>query len=142
MPAVDFNEELKIPIRNHVLADLEVNSLIGDKFYGRQIATLDIEGDDAFPMAVFWFEGGTDTTLGIVRRFTMVIRGYSNSTYDEAYSVYKAIFERLGGGNGPITIRTDSGNIVIRPTSTPTETYENKPRIYGVGSRFSVIWIS
>lgn len=139
MPSSNYNEDFRIPFRNYVLADLEVNSLIGDKFFAAQIASLDITGSDAFPMAVFYPEAGSNTGLGIIKRFGVVIRAYSNSTYDEAYDVYRAITERLGGNNGPTAINS---NIIIRPNSTPTETYEVDPRIYGVGSRFNVIWKS
>lgn len=138
MPSSNFNEDLKIPIRNHVINDVEVGSLIGEKFYGRQISTLDISGEDAFPMAVFYFETGGGF---IVRQFSMVVRAYSNSTYDEAYQVHNKILKLLGG-SGPVTIAANDGFIVVRPISNPTESYEDTPRIYGVGSRFLINWIS
>jgi hypothetical protein len=136
MPSFDYNIDFKIPFRNYVLEDLELNSIINNRFYGSQLATL---FEVPFPMAVFYSEGGSVQNLGIVKRFTVVIRAYSDKHFDEAYTIHKAISERLGGENGPKYI---TNNITIRPTSTIVETYENDPRIYGVGSRFGVVWIS
>jgi hypothetical protein len=135
-----YNDDFKIPFRNYVLDDLEVNSLIDQRFHGQQLASL---YNPAFPCAVFYQDAGLVKNLGIIKQFSLVIRAYSADTYDEAYSVYEAIAERLGGISGPITINIDTDNkVIIRPTSTTTETYENEPRIYGVGSRFGVTWIS
>lgn len=136
---LDFNQHFKVPFRDYVLGDLEVNNLIGtDTFHAAQLATL---RDPTFPCAVYYPEPGFVGNLGIVQRFNVVIRCYSAHSYDEAYEVYKAIVERLGGDSGPITISTDEGNIVIRPISTPSETYQANPRIFGVGSIYGVVLI-
>jgi len=136
MSSFDYNNDFKIPFRNYVLEDLEVNTIIANRFYGAQLATL---FEVAFPMAVFYQDVGQVQNLGIIKRLIMVIRGYSNTSFDEAYTIHKAISERLGGGSGPKYI---TPYITIRPLSTPTETYEKEPRLYGVGSRFNVVWVS
>jgi hypothetical protein len=140
LPSVNFNDDFRIPFRNYILDDLEMNELIAQRFFGSQLATL---FDPTFPLAVFYAETGAVHNLGIVQRFTIVIRAYSDVSYDEAYKIYKAIAERLGGTDGPITIcPVDGINIVVRPITTPTETYEVEPRLHGVGGRFGVVLLT
>lgn len=136
MPSTDFNFDFRIPLRDYILGDLEINELIDQRFYGSQLATL---FDPTFPLAVFYSEVGTVHNFGIVQRFNLVVRAYSDVSYDEAYKIYKAVAERLGGIDGPIAINC---NIVIRPITTPTETYESDPRLHGVGSRFGVVLLT
>lgn len=137
MPENDFNFGFKIPFRNYILDDLEVTSLIEDRFYGAFLATF-YTGNTSFPLATFNQVGGTMPNLNIIQRFHLLINSYSNETYDQAYLVDKAIFEKLGGQNGPITVNE---NAVIRPVSTPEETYDEIARLYGIRRRYFVTYI-
>ena len=138
MALTDFNQDFKIPFRNFVLDDLEVSSLIEDRFYGAYLATFYTQ-QTSFPLATFHAEGGNFPNLNIIQKFFMRITAYSDQHYDEAYTVYKAIYERLGGENGPVAI---DQTMIVRPITTPTETYDEESRLYGITSRFSIIWIS
>jgi hypothetical protein len=139
MPSQDFNEGFRVPFRQYIIDDLAINSLIDNRFYGAQLATLDLTAS-SFPIAVFYPDAGSPYNLSIIKKFRVVIRCYSENSFDESYAIYKLICERLGGENGPVTI-PDTG-ITVRPVTLPNETYENEPRLYGVGSRFLVHWIS
>lgn len=138
MPSTNWNEDFRIPFRNYVLNNLPVNELIGQRFYARQLATLELTAD-SFPLAVFYPEIGQERNQGIIKRFTIFIRCYSDLHYDQCYEINKAILDCLGGEDGPITI---GDGIIIRPLSTVSETFEEQPRIFGVGQRFQVIWKS
>src|ERR1700741_2083598 len=135
MPSTDWNEDFRIPFRKYVLDDIYVNAIIGQRFYARQLATLELTAG-SFPLAVFYPEIGQERNLGIIKRFTIFIRCYSDLHYDQCYEINKAILDCLGGEDGPIVI---AENIIVRPLSTVSETFEEQPRIYGVGQRFHVI---
>lgn len=138
MSLTDWNQDFKVPFRNYILSDLEVSSLIQDRFYGAYLATFYTQ-TTSFPLATFHAEGGNFPNLNIIQKFIMRIITYSNQHYDEAYTVYKAIYEKLGGQDGPAYINK---NVVVRPLTTPTETFDEEARLYGITGRFSVIWIS
>lgn len=127
----DFNEDFKIVFRNYVLEDLPLTVLIENRFYGSQLATL---YDPTFPLAVFWPDIGAPIANGRVQKFNLNVRAYSEITYDEAYSIYTLVRNRLDD-------KVIEPRIVIRPVTTPNELYEANPRIYSVGSRFLVHWI-
>lgn len=137
MPETSFLDGFYIPFRNYVLADIEINSFIEGRFYGHQLATFYTQ-NTSFPLVTFWIESGEMPNFNIYQRFNINIRAFSNVSYDEAYRIYKAIFERLGGQNGPLTIPT---RIIIRPLTTPSEGYDERARLFSVGSRFAVTWI-
>ena len=139
MPSQDYNNSFRVPLRTYILDDLEINSLIDNRFYGAQLATLELT-TNSFPLAVFYPDSGDNLNLGIIKKFIIVVRAYSDNHFDEAYEIHRAISERLGGQSGAKSI--PNTGITIRPTSIPHETYESEPRIYGVGSRFLVHWIS
>lgn len=139
MPSQDYNEDFIVPFRNYVLDDLELNTLIDNRFYAAQLATLDLTST-SFPIAVFFPVGGSHANLSIIKRINMSIRCYSNISFDEARDIHRIISERLGGQNGPITI--PDTKIIVRPETMPTELYENDPRLFSVGSRFLIHWIS
>lgn len=130
----DF-QQFKIDFRDYILNDATVASLIETRFRGAQIATLfspDVR--IAFPLACFWPDVGDPIGAGRVQRFPINIRAYSSQHYDECYEVYGAIRKLLD--QKIITPR-----IVVRALTTPTESFEEKPRLYGVGSKFLFHWV-
>ena len=139
MASQDYNEGFRVPFRQFILDDLSINDLIDNRFYGAQLYTLDLTST-SFPIAVFYPEVGNNFNSSIIKKFNVVIRCYSENSFDEAYSVHKKISERLGGESGAITV--PETKIIVRPLTTPSETYEENPRLFGIGSRFLVIWVS
>mgnify|MGYP001562305222 CR=1 FL=1 len=116
----------KEAFRNYVLAGASVTSLISQRFYGAQLATL---FNETYPLAVFWANEGKEETY--LQDFILNVRGCSDSTYDEAHNIYNVIRDRLNN----IVI---SNRIKVRPINTPTELYETDPRIYSVIGRFRI----
>jgi hypothetical protein len=136
MPSTDFNNDFRIIFRNFVL-NTDVAGLIDDRFLGAYLATF-YTSTTTFPLATFHPQGGSLPNLNIIQDFTLIINCYSNESYDEAYTVDKAFMDILGGANGPVTI---NDNIIIRPISTPSETFDEIARLYGINRRYKVIYL-
>lgn len=134
--STNFNDGFKIPFRNYILEDNEVSSLIENRFIGAFLATF-YTTNTSFPLATFYQRQGDFPIQNIIQRFEIIVTAYSNLHYDEAYQVYKPIFEKLGGENGPVSI---NHKITIRPNCTAYETFDDEARLYGVSGRFKVIW--
>lgn len=136
MTSTDFNADFKIKFRDFVLNDLEVASLIGDRFYGSYLATFYTDST-TFPLATFTFITGSLPNLNIIQQFPLVIDCFSNQHYDEAYTIDKAILDILGGTSGPVYI---NNNIIIRPVTSPQEKFDEGARIYSIERRYHVVY--
>ena len=80
-------------IRNTVLGDSTVRDLIDTRFYPEEVET---NRNVEFPMATYTVEGGElISRLPKVSRLGMRIWVHSEVDYDEAYEIYKAIFNVL-----------------------------------------------
>lgn len=136
MPSTDFNADFRIIFRNFVL-NSEVSSLIDERFTGSFLATF-YTSTTSFPLATFHTLGGNLPNLNIIQEFTLITNCYSNESYDEAYTIDKALMDILGGADGPVAI---NDNIVIRPISPPNETFDELARLYGINRRYKVIYL-
>ncbi len=125
-------DEFEIIFRNFLLDDLPTNTLVGQRVYPSELATL---RDPVFPLVVFYADPGDDE-LGIIKRFTLNICGYSNESYQQAYQVHNAITKRLNH------VYIEGRNIKVRPRTTPYKYFDELSRTYGVTSKFYVVWIS
>lgn len=131
MSQLSFND-FKTKLRNFVLADSTVNSLIPNKFFGAQLATLyNTSGTSDWPKACFWSDSGVERHWMVLQQFPLNVWVYSESSYDEAHDVLNAIRNRLNKA-------LINGLIHTHPLSIPIEKYEEEPRLYGVGMRFQV----
>ena len=137
MAETSFRDGFEVPFRDYVLKDVELATLVEGRFYPQHLATF-YTNSTTFPLATFYEETGSMPNFTIIQKFNVVIQAYSNVSYDEAYEIHKAIYERLGGTNGPISIPT---RIVIRPLTTPAKSFDEKSRLFSVYNRFTVTWI-
>lgn len=134
--AADYNKDFKIPFRDFVLSDINVAGLIGDKFNGAQLATF-YTNNTSFPLATFTPQMGGFPNLTIYEKFSILISGYSDKSYDEAHDVFHSIYSILGG-DGPESI---TPHITVRPIGTTYESFDTLSRLYQVTGKFLIIWI-
>jgi len=129
--SLSFND-FKTKLRTYVLASSSVTNLIGQRFIGAQLATLyNISGSSDWPKACFWADSGVERHWGILQQFPLNIWAYSNISHDEAHTILTAIYDRVNKQSIESLIR-------IRAIGTPTEKYEEEPRLYSTGQRFQV----
>ena len=122
--ANNFNE-FKTALRAVILASTTVSSLIDTRFFGQDIASLNVP----FPMATFTSAPGTEQL--VLQSFDISIKSYSENHFDESHDVFDAIKEELRCVNL-------IPNVLIHSKSTPTEMYDEIGRLYTVTGKFHV----
>ncbi|SRR5215204_2048608 len=125
----NFNT-FKQTVREALLANSGVTTLVSTRVFGAQLATL---FEVPYPCLTFHFEEGQDVVL-LVKQFTMTVSSHSEKHFDEAHDISTAAFEVLKQA-------TLNNTILIHSRGTPYEHYSRESRLYTVHRRYYVNYI-
>jgi len=117
-------QDLRIGIRNKVLANSNVSALIEDRFYPAELSEVI---NPSYPCANFRMSSGardSDTNLLILIPFRIWV--WSELSYDEDYNIYEKIYDVLQRKVND----QDSIRYRCKEITTPTEAYDPESRLY------------
>jgi hypothetical protein len=87
-------EQLKLLVRNTLLADSSIAAVVDNRVHGSHIQTPDIGSID-FPLVVIDFSAGAVDQPGAYQLVTMDVWCYTRSSSGDALALYDACFDAL-----------------------------------------------
>ena len=128
-------EQLKLLVRNTLLADSTVSGLVGNRIHGAHLQDPDAKTVD-YPLVVIDFVSGRSGYPGAYQSVTMDVWAYSRKSAGNALEIYDACFVALQAA----TLRQEGINVAgyCQETLRPSEGWNSVVRGYFAQGEFTL----
>ncbi len=119
-------------MREQALANSTLTGLISDRFYPSELPLI---ANPVFPCANFNFDVGigADRDAPVIHEVSFFLNAWSNVSYDEAYSIYDAVFDVFEKAD----LKDTNVMALLFEESSPLEDFDSLSRTYSVRARWS-----